>query len=123
METHSPFFTLSSSFQSLYRHSLHILIVGIGESGLLSQHVAEYFDRYFGWYNTEHFHSSIDYVTPEQCHQGLREIIVAQRKELLESHRQLRKEVNRKRQTVLTDGKKPLIIIFDQPSACSVIDL
>jgi len=39
-----------------------------------------YFDQYFLWYNTKHFHSGIDYVTPEQCHQGLREDIVARRR-------------------------------------------
>jgi len=32
-----------------------------------------YFGSYLHWYNTEHLHSGIDYVTPEQCHQGLRE--------------------------------------------------
>ena len=28
-------------------------------------------------YNKEHYHFGIDYVTPEKCHKGLREIIVA----------------------------------------------
>ncbi|MFC1826933.1 hypothetical protein ACFLZQ_03265 [Thermodesulfobacteriota bacterium] len=31
------------------------------------------------WYNTEHSHSGIDYVTPQQAHDGLRERITAQR--------------------------------------------
>jgi transposase InsO family protein len=32
-----------------------------------------YFVRYFPWYNTQHLHSGIDYVTPDQCHRGLRD--------------------------------------------------
>ncbi|MFN0166989.1 MAG: transposase [Bryobacteraceae bacterium] len=39
-----------------------------------------YFETYFAWYNTEHYHSGIDYVTPQQAHEGLRAQIVAQRK-------------------------------------------
>jgi hypothetical protein len=54
----------------------------------------EYFNPYFQGYNTEHLHSGIDYVTPEQCHSGLREAIVAARKERLKNQQQLRKEVN-----------------------------
>ncbi len=30
------------------------------------------FARYFNWYDTEHYHSGIDYVTPQQAHGGLR---------------------------------------------------
>ena len=55
----------------------------------------EYFTRYFSWYNHEHLHSGIDYVTPEQCHTGLREAIVARRKEKFQQQQHLRKEVNR----------------------------
>jgi transposase InsO family protein len=54
-----------------------------------------YFSRYFRWYNREHYHSGIDYVTPEQAHQGLRGKIVAERRRRLEEQRQRRKEVNR----------------------------
>jgi putative transposase len=48
-----------------------------------------YFARYFTWYDTEHYHSGIDYVTPHQAHQGLRPAIVAQRrlKKLSQRHR------------------------------------
>ena len=56
---------------------------------------AEYFERYFRWYNTEHLHSGIDYVTPDQCHRGLRNQIVAERKKKLAAQQQLRKAVNR----------------------------
>jgi putative transposase len=55
-----------------------------------------YFERYFRWYNTEHLHSGIDYVTPEQCHLGLRDQIVSERKAKLDEQRRLRKQVNRR---------------------------
>jgi transposase InsO family protein len=54
-----------------------------------------YFDRFFCWYNTEHYHSGIDYVTPDQCHRGLRDKIVSQRRANIANQRNLRKEVNR----------------------------
>ena len=38
-----------------------------------------YFERYFDWYNHQHYHSGIDYVTPHQAHAGLRGQIVARR--------------------------------------------
>jgi hypothetical protein len=53
-----------------------------------------YFESYFHWYNTEHLHSGIDYVTPEQCHRGLKDQIVAERKTKLGHQRQWRKLVN-----------------------------
>ena len=40
-----------------------------------------YFSRYFTWYDTKHYHSGIDYVTPDQAHQGLRPQIVEQRQD------------------------------------------
>ena len=61
-----------------------------------------YFERYFPWYNTEHLHSGIDYVTPDQCHRGLKDQIVAERKKKLAAQQQLRKEVNRR-------GKDPFL--------------
>ena len=54
-----------------------------------------YFDNYFRWYNTKHLHSGIDYVTREQCHRGLRDQIVAERKAKLDRQRNWRKQVNR----------------------------
>jgi len=54
----------------------------------------QYFNPYFQGYNTEHLHSGIDYVTPEQCHGGLRDAIVAATKERLKNQQQIRKEVN-----------------------------
>jgi transposase InsO family protein len=63
-----------------------------------------YFERYFSWYNTEHLHSGIDYVTPDQCHCGLRDQIVAERKKKLAAQQQLRKAVNR-------HGRDPCLIL------------
>ena len=83
---------------------------------------AEYFDRYFPWYNTEHYHSGIDYVTPEQCHRGLREEIVFQRKTKLQKQRQLRKEVNRSRSNAFTEKKLGAIISPGQMRICSVMN-
>jgi putative transposase len=54
-----------------------------------------YFRRYFHWYNTEHLHSGIDYVTPDQCHLGLRDRIVSERRTRLDAQQRLRKQVNR----------------------------
>jgi len=53
-----------------------------------------YFERYFQWYNHEHLHSGINYVTPQQCHLGLRDQIVAGRRAKLNEQRLLRRQVN-----------------------------
>jgi putative transposase len=55
-----------------------------------------YFGRYFTWYDTEHYHSGIDYVTPQQAHDGLREQIVNQRQAKKHSQRLRRREQNQK---------------------------
>ena len=55
-----------------------------------------YFKRYFQWYDTEHLHSGIDYVTPDQCHLGLRDQIVSERRAKLHRQRRLREQVNRR---------------------------
>jgi transposase InsO family protein len=58
-----------------------------------------YFNRYFTWYDTEHYHSGIDYVTPQQAHQGLRQKIVAQRRSQKLSQQRRRREENQKQIT------------------------
>ena len=58
-----------------------------------------YFTRYFTWYDTEHYHSGIDYVTPQQAHQGLRETIVRQRHLKKLAQRRRRREENLKQKT------------------------
>jgi transposase InsO family protein len=80
-----------------------------------------YFDRFFPWYNTEHYHSGINYVTPEQCHQELRESIVAQRKRNLQKQRLIRKEANRSTQNPLTGSLTTLMINPFPLVPCSVI--
>jgi putative transposase len=39
--------------------------------------------RFFPWYNTEHYHSGIGYLTPEQVHCGLSQQIVKERQAVL----------------------------------------
>jgi transposase InsO family protein len=78
-----------------------------------------YFDRFFPWYNTEHYHSGIDYVTPDQCHRGLRDIIVSQRHANLANQRNLRKEVNRSI-SLLTNYSTNIYNDLTNPVTCSV---
>jgi len=80
-----------------------------------------YFGPYFQWYNTEHLHSGIDYVTPEQCHQGLRGQIVAERKAKLKKQRMLRKEVNCLGQIILTQNEKRVFSRNNVITPCSVM--
>jgi len=87
------------------------------------EQAVQYCNRYFQWYNNEHLHSGIDYVTPEQCHQGLRESIVAERRAKLEKQRKLRKEVNRLRHKLLTDDLATLTAYHNRVIACSVMNL
>jgi putative transposase len=80
-----------------------------------------YFSHYVNWYNKEHLHSGIDYVTPEQCHNGLREAIVSRRKKNLKQQQLLRKEVNRFNQNTLTINQENLILNLNHLTACSVM--
>jgi len=86
------------------------------------EQAVQYFYRYFHWYNEEHLHSSIDYITPDQCHRGLGEKIVTERKAKLKKQRLLRKEVNRLYQNALTNDPLNLIINPNQIAICSVKD-
>ena len=81
----------------------------------------EYFTKYFSWYNKEHLHSAIDFVTPEQCHNGLREGIVARRKENFTQQQHCRKEVNRAHQNALTSNPESLMVNHNHFTACSVM--
>ena len=65
-----------------------------------------YFQRYFDWYNHQHYHSGIDYVTPHQAHAGLRGEIVAHR--LSQQHAQrLRRRAANQRQSDPKQTPKP----------------
>jgi len=55
-----------------------------------------YFERYFDWYNNQHYHSGIDFVTPQQAHQGQRADIVARRARQHQAQRQRRRLENQK---------------------------
>ena len=80
----------------------------------------QYFREYFNWYNKEHLHSGIDFVTPDQCHNGLKERIVSHRMAKLKKQYAYRKEVNRISQNVLTKYHENLIL--NNPiSTCSVM--
>lgn len=63
-----------------------------------------YFESYIAWYNLEHYHSGMDYVTPEQAHQGLRDKIVAQREAKKTAQRLRRWTENKK---IITQSTKP----------------
>jgi len=82
----------------------------------------QYFGSYVPWYNFEHYHSRIDYVTPDQCHRGLRDSIVSFRRQSLEKQRQLRKEVNRLNRKPLTANEVNCMLEPNQIIPCSVID-
>jgi len=75
----------------------------------------QYFRGYFNWYNYDHLHSGIDFVTPVQCHNGLREKIVSLRKIKLKNQIEYRKEVNRITQNVLTNYQENLMLINQLP--------
>jgi len=46
-----------------------------------------YFEKYFGWYNAEHYHSGIGYVHPLDKHEGRAPAILKERKENLKRQR------------------------------------
>jgi putative transposase len=48
-----------------------------------SGHALAFHGRFFPWYNEEHHHSGIGYVTPHQVHYGLAEMVTAKRAEVL----------------------------------------
>ena len=55
-------------------------------------YVMKYFNEYFQWYNQEHYHSRIGYVTPVQKHEGLAEGILEQRRMGLAAQRDMRRD-------------------------------
>jgi putative transposase len=85
------------------------------------ENAQEYFVKYFHWYNEEHYHSGIDFVTPSQAHNGLREKIVNDRKRKFNQHRQWRKEINRRLMNNPNVLSKSTGITINQSEVCSVI--
>jgi hypothetical protein len=55
------------------------------------------FTQYFRWCDTVHCHSGIDFVTPEQAHNGRRQAIVEERRAQAFSQRRRRREENQKK--------------------------
>ncbi len=80
-----------------------------------------YFKCYLPWYNAEHLHSGIDFVTPDQCHLGLRDQIVFRRKTDLKNQRLFRKKVNLQNQNVLTQNLKTVNHNFNQIRSCQLV--
>jgi putative transposase len=79
-----------------------------------------YFALYVPWYNTEHYHSGIDYVTPHQAHTGQWTAIVEDRNRKMQEQRLRRKETNRRR-SGLTEPTEKSINHKGQEALCSVI--
>ena len=67
-----------------------------------------YFAKYFDWYNHEHYHSGIDYVTPVQAHTGLRGKIVARRLSQQQAQRLRRRLANQKSSRQKTRNHNPI---------------
>ena len=51
------------------------------------EHAQSWVDGFVFWYNTQHLHSSIRYVTPDNRHYGREEVILANRKKVYEKAR------------------------------------
>jgi putative transposase len=68
----------------------------------------DYFAKYFDWYNREHYHSGIDYVTPLQAHTGLRGKIVARRLSQQQAQRLRRRLANQKSSRQKTRNHNPI---------------
>ena len=74
-----------------------------------------YFAGYFDWYNHDHYHSAIDYVTPQQAHEGLRGKIVKQRLSQHRAQRLRRRAENQQQKTTNEKARKP------NPSAATLV--
>lgn len=56
------------------------------------EHAREFISKFVGWYNNEHLHGSLDFLTPNQVHFGEGEKIQEARNALLDYHRRLHPE-------------------------------
>jgi transposase InsO family protein len=83
-------------------------------------HAEAYFGVYVPWYNNEHYHSGIDYVTPHQAHTGQRAAIIEERQRNIHKQRLRRQEVNRLKPG-LTETHTKSINNSVQETLCSVI--
>ena len=69
----------AESFFATLKHSHHMPIPKCFNS---VQEAQEWADRFTQWYNNEHLHSGINYITPAQCHRGEGPAIMAKRNEI-----------------------------------------
>jgi len=70
-------------------------------------HGYTYFVKYFDWYNNIHYHSAIDFVTPQQAHTGQRSKIVKRRLVKLRAQRLRRRTANQQRKVNSENQKQP----------------
>jgi len=99
----NPF--IESSFSTVKRHPEY-------PGRFLDREMAvQYFTGYFDWYNNDHYHSGINYVTPDQAHRGLMDEIVRERAEKLKQQRLLRKEANQINKMCLTGPHNQPILL------------
>lgn len=66
-----------------------------------------YFERFFQWYNTEHLHSGIGYITPNDKHEGRAEKIFSRRDKAMEEARIRRLNANRGSDNCQRTKEKP----------------
>lgn len=78
-------------------------------------HADTHFDKYFDWYNNQHHHSAIDYVTPQQAHTGLRNKIVKRRLVKMRAQR-LKRRTENQQQKENSENLK-----IHNPTACLVV--
>lgn len=68
----------------------------------------DYFERYFHWYNTCHYHSRIGYVHPVDKHEGRAETIIKERKNQLTMQREKRKLYWSTKKTLTGNGSRDI---------------
>jgi len=76
-----------------------------------------YFAQYFDWYKNEKYHGQIGYVTPDQKHRGLDEVIISDRERGKVRAREERIRINRER------FKEIALRSCRQEKKCSLIKL
>ena len=76
------------------------------------QQTQQWVDRFVEWYNTEHLHSEIRFVTPDDRHYGQEKGILSRRKEVYE----LARQKNPGRWTRQTRNWEPIEIVLLNPA-------
>jgi hypothetical protein len=81
---------MESSFK-LLKHGKIIEIRAFFES---LTHARKWCDEYYNWYNTEHRHSAICYITPENCYRGYGSEIMNKRNKIVQDFYTVHKQNN-----------------------------